>query len=543
MLEYLLFDLDGTLTDSSEGITKSVQYGLGSIGIEVEDLKDLLVFIGPPLDYSFREFYKLEEEQIKQATAKYRERYKKIGMYENALYPGMASLLKDLHRRGKHLAVASSKPEVFVRQILKHFNIEQYFEVIVGSGLDGSLGTKEAVVRETLSRLFPQEEGQPFTLTEEQKESTAMIGDRHFDIEGGKANGIVTVGVEYGFAKAGELKEAKADYVIKTVEELHGFLLRGSEDADEKRMKDYHKAQKKTELRKTAAQKRRERETKRNASSLTKALDILLPMLVYFVAYDIAGIVLSFTAGFLGKRIGGHFYEEMLANAGTVRGILVILSLTVAMAALYPMAKWEFFLKEGTRTKEKTPDRKKQEEKGKKVRQGIVFAITAVSASIALNLIFRLCSVADLSDRYEAVVREQNSVALIAGIFLYGIFSPLAEEMLFRGLVYNRMKLYFPWKLSIVFSALFFGLYHGNLVQGLFGFLLGVVIAWYYERYEKWYVPVIFHGIVNLSSYLLLPRLPGGNVSEGGYWGYISCVIFMTIWICGMIYAGKTKKI
>lgn len=542
MLEYLLFDLDGTLTDSSEGITKSVQYGLGSIGIEVKDLKELLVFIGPPLDYSFREFYKLEEEQIKQATVKYRERYREIGMYENALYPGMAALLKDLHRRGKHLAVASSKPEVFVRQILKHFNIEQYFEVIVGSGLDGSLGTKEAVVRETLCQLFSKEKDGPLTLTKEQRESTAMIGDRHFDIEGGKANGIVTIGVEYGFAKEGEFKEAKADYIIKTVEELHEFLLRGSEDADEKRMKDYHRAQKKNEMRKTAAQKRAERETKRSASSLTKAFDILLPMLVYFIVYDIAGIVFSFTAGFLGEKAGGHFYEGMLANAGTVRGILVILSLTAAMAALYPMAKWEFFFKEEKRTKEKMPNRKKQGEKGKKIRQGIVFALTAISASMALNLIFRLFSVDGLSNRYEAVVREQNSVALAVGIFLYGIFSPFAEEMLFRGLVYNRMKLYFPWKLSVVFSALFFGLYHGNIVQGMFGFLLGIVIAWFYELYEKWYVPVIFHGIVNLSSYLLFPRLSGADPSGGGYSGYINCVIFLTIWILGMVYAGKTKK-
>ena len=266
MLEYLLFDLDGTLTDSSEGITKSVQYGLSSIGIEVKDLDDLLVFIGPPLEYSFKEYYKLDGERMQQAIEKYRERYKKIGMYENALYPGMAALLKDMHKRGKHLAVASSKPEVFVRQILKHFNVEQYFEVIVGSGLDGSLGTKSEVVREALRQLFQKEKDKPFVL----------IGDRHFDIKGGKDNEIVTVGVEYGFAREGEFKEAKADYVVKTVEELHQFLLRGSEDADEARMKSYHKAQKQKEIKQEAAAKRAGREGKKNASSLSKAFDAYL---------------------------------------------------------------------------------------------------------------------------------------------------------------------------------------------------------------------------------------------------------------------------
>jgi len=543
MLEYLLFDLDGTLTDSSEGITKSVQYGLHSIGIEVENRNSLLAFIGPPLEYSFRELCKLNEKQTQQAVAKYRERYKTIGMYENALYPGMAALLKDMHKRGKHLAVASSKPEVFVRQILKHFNIEQYFEVIVGSGLDGSLGTKSEVIREALRQLFEKEKDKPFILTEQQKESTAMIGDRHFDIKGGKDNELVTVGVEYGFAGEGELKEAKADYIVKTVEELHAFLLRGSEDIDEKRMKSYNKAQKQKKVRAQATAKRAERETKKNASSLSKAFDILLPTLVYFIVYDAAGILFSFLAGMTGERIGGSFYEWMLAHVETVRGILVILSLTVSMAALYPVAKWEFFLKDCGIVGTFTTAKKEQEEKGKKIRHGIVLVITAISASLALNLLFSLLSVAELSEKYGQAVQNQNAVEPFVGIFLYGFFSPLAEEMLFRGLVYNRMRQYFPQKLSLVFSALFFGLYHANLVQGMFGFILGIVIAWYYERYGKWYVPVVFHGLINLTSYLLLPRLTGRNfTSAAGGWGYLNCGIFMTIWILGMIYAGKTKE-
>jgi len=543
MLEYLLFDLDGTLTDSSEGITKSVQYGLHSIGIEVGNLNDLLVFIGPPLEYSFREYYRLDDKRMQQAVTKYRERYKQLGMYENALYPGMAALLKDMHKRGKHLAVASSKPEVFVRQILKHFNIEQYFEVVVGSGLDGSLGTKSEVVHEALRQLFGKEKDKPFALTEPQKESTAMIGDRRFDIEGGKDNEIVTIGVEYGFAKEGELKEAKADYVVKTVEELHAFLLRGSEDADEKRMEGYNKVQKHKKARTKAAAKRAQRETRKNASSLIKAWDILMPMLVYFVVYDVAGILLSFLAGLIGEKIGGNFYEGMLAHAETVRGILVILSLTVSMAALYPMAKWEFFLKDYGIVGTFITAKKEQEERGKKIRHGIVLVITAISASLALNLLFSFLSVADLSKKYGQVVQNQNAVAPFVGIFLYGIFSPLAEEMLFRGLLYNRMKQYFSQRLSIVFSALFFGLYHGNLVQGMFGFILGIVIAWFYERFEKWYVPVAFHGIINLTSYLLLPQLPGKNFTgAAGGWGYLNCGIFTTIWILGMIYVEKSKK-
>lgn len=245
----------------------------------------------------------------------------------------------------------------------------------------------------------------------------------------------------------------------------------------------------------------------------------------------------------IGEKIGGSFYEWMLADVETVRGILVIFTLIVSMAVLYPMAKWEFFLKEYGKIGKYRTAQKKREEKEKKIRQGIALVITAVSASLALNLLFSLFSVANLSNQYGQVVQRQNAVAPVVGIFHYGIFSPLAEEMLFRGLVYNRMKLYFPQKLSMVFSALFFGLYHGNLVQGMFGFFLGIVIAWFYEQYGKWYVPVIFHGIINLTSYLLLPRLHNKIFSQkGSSWEYLNCVIFVIIWILGMIYTGKTKK-
>lgn len=519
MLEYLLFDLDGTLTDSGEGITKSVQYGLKSIGIEVTDLDKLRVFVGPPLTYSFKEFYHLDEEQIKKAVEKYRERYNQVGKFENALYPGMAALLKDMQKRGKHLAVASSKPEVFVRQILKHFNIEQYFEVVVGSGLDGSLGTKAEVVEEALRQLFGKEKGQQVILTQEEREKTAMIGDRRFDIEGGKANGLVTIGVEYGFPEEGELKEAKADYIVRTVEELHRLLLRGSRDADEERMKDYEKVQKKKRQREEAERRQIERKVKAGQSSFRKSADILLPLLVYFVVYDMVGFVLAAAVSYLGVQIGG-----------TVNAILVIFTLLLTMAALLPMSKWEFFLHD----KEEDDEKKN----GISCRTAIVFVITAAGASFGLNIAFRIFHIVDMSAQYSAVAQTQSAVATGVGMVLYGIVSPLAEETLFRGLLYNRMKLYFPTFWSMILSSLFFGLYHGNLVQGLFGFLLGMVIVWLYELYGKWYVPVVFHGIVNICSWLLT-SLPG---EKSGFFSPVNCLVFVVIWILGMMYLKKVQK-
>lgn len=144
--EYCLFDLDGTLTDPREGITRSVQYALRFFGIEEPDLTKLEVFIGPPLKDSFKEFYGFTDEQAAKAVLFYRERFAPIGILENRIFPEIPSMLSCLKKSGISLAVASSKPINFVHQILSHFDIEQYFRVIVGSELDGTRSAKEEVV-------------------------------------------------------------------------------------------------------------------------------------------------------------------------------------------------------------------------------------------------------------------------------------------------------------------------------------------------------------------------------------------------------------
>lgn len=221
MFQYCLFDLDGTLTDSREGITKSVQYGLKCVGIEEPDLKKLEVFIGPPLLDSFMGMYGLNEETAKQAIAFYRERFIPIGIYENKVFPEVARMLRRLQEKGIHLAVASSKPQPFVHKILQYFEIEEFFEVVVGSELDGRRGTKEEVVEEALRQL-----GVLDMPAEQRFSSCAMIGDRKFDIQGAKAYGLTGVGVRFGFAPEGELEAEGADYIVATMEELTELLLK-----------------------------------------------------------------------------------------------------------------------------------------------------------------------------------------------------------------------------------------------------------------------------------------------------------------------------
>lgn len=225
--KYLLFDLDGTLTDPKEGITKSVQYALKSFGMDEPDLDKLTPFIGPPLKGSFMEFYGFSEEQAEKAVEKYREWFTPKGIFQNMIYEGIPQMLKALREKGKVLAVASSKPQEFVEKILEHFAIREYFSVVVGSCMDGTRVQKEEVVEEALRQLEAAAEDVNGSAVPQVLDvsSTVMIGDRKFDVEGGKEHGLVTVGVSFGYAQEGELEGAGADYVADTVEELEKVLM------------------------------------------------------------------------------------------------------------------------------------------------------------------------------------------------------------------------------------------------------------------------------------------------------------------------------
>ena len=155
MYRYILFDLDGTLTDPKEGITKCVQYALRYFGIEA-DIEDLVDFIGPPLLESFQKYYHLDDEQGHMALKKYRERFSNIGIFENGVYPGIAELLSTLKAQGRGIALATSKPGVYAKRILERYELLPYFDVVVGSELDGRRTDKGEVITEALTPVHSQ---------------------------------------------------------------------------------------------------------------------------------------------------------------------------------------------------------------------------------------------------------------------------------------------------------------------------------------------------------------------------------------------------
>ena len=212
--KYILFDLDGTLTDSMEGITKSVQYALKKFNIKVNDLNDLCKFIGSPLNESFMEFYNFSEEDAAKGVDFYREYFVEKGIFENKPYENIDKLLKKLKAAGKILIWATSKPEPYALRIMDHFNLSQYFDFIAGSTLNGSRSKKSDVIS--------------FVLKEnniKDLKKVLMIGDRKHDILGAKANNIQSIGVLYGYGDYDELLGAGADFIIKNIDELEKFLL------------------------------------------------------------------------------------------------------------------------------------------------------------------------------------------------------------------------------------------------------------------------------------------------------------------------------
>jgi len=211
--EYILFDLDGTLTDPKEGIINSIKYALRKMEQqEIQEL-ELLTFIGPPIQWSFSEVCGMNEEEVTRAVHFYREYFTENGMIENKVYSGIPQLLHELKETGKKLFVATSKPTVFANEILKFFQLDHYFIDIVGSNLDGSRIDKKEIIEWIHQKYLQFSDGE-----------VVMVGDRSHDIIGANLNGIESIGVTYGYGSKEELEEVKASYVVGTVEELRTIL-------------------------------------------------------------------------------------------------------------------------------------------------------------------------------------------------------------------------------------------------------------------------------------------------------------------------------
>ncbi len=210
----IFFDLDGTLTDPFEGITKSVQRSLTYFDIDVRDRNELKCFIGPPLWESYMKYYGLSKEEADEAVKRYREYFSVTGLFENEVYDGIHEFLQQLKDAGLRLTVATSKPAVFSQKILDKFELSKYFDFLSGSELDGTRVNKADVIEYAIDNLGIAD-----------RSSILMIGDRMHDINGAHKCGVDAAGVLWGYGNRAEHEECKADYIAENLDELKAIIL------------------------------------------------------------------------------------------------------------------------------------------------------------------------------------------------------------------------------------------------------------------------------------------------------------------------------
>jgi phosphoglycolate phosphatase len=214
MVSNVLFDLDGTLTDPGEGITKCLQYALEKLDQPYRSAPELTNFIGPPLHTTFREILNSSNEDlVNKAVCLYRERFSKVGLFENKVYPGIAELLSVLHESLYKLYVVTVKPKVFAERIVRHFSLDQWLEAVFGSSLDDREYSKLKIIGATIIelKLVPKD--------------TILVGDRKEDVAAGRASGMITIGVTYGYGTGEEIIKSDPDYICDSPLEIQQTIL------------------------------------------------------------------------------------------------------------------------------------------------------------------------------------------------------------------------------------------------------------------------------------------------------------------------------
>ena len=211
MYRTILFDFDGTVFDTGEGIMKSVRYAAEAFGYQEPDLEALRCFVGPPLRGQFMKRYGVDAGPAEKMVAKYRERYSVKGLGECSVYPGVPELVRELRSMGKNVAIATGKPTAFTVSILERAGYGELFDAVLGSEFDGTRSKKSEVIAELLEKYG--------------RDGAAMIGDRDNDVLGAKECGIPCIGVAWGYAEPGELLKAGAISLAETVDELRNILI------------------------------------------------------------------------------------------------------------------------------------------------------------------------------------------------------------------------------------------------------------------------------------------------------------------------------
>lgn len=269
------------------------------------------------------------------------------------------------------------------------------------------------------------------------------------------------------------------------------------------------------------------REELKKWTSLRKTAYLLLPLLFYFVAHDVTQILLWALAEVILRQGSGELRAYALQNGGTLQGIVNGLAIITGVAVIWPAVKGEILFGEAGEGKNIPAGKTGVSEK--KLTAYLFLAALAFSTSLGINLLFYQLGFTE-RESFQRVHEMQYGVEFMIGIVLYGVLSPIAEEAVFRGLIYNRMKRCFHFPIALAGSALLFGCYHGNLVQAVYGTLLGLLMAYLYERYKSFAAPVLFHGVANVSVYGMTYDNLLADMHKGTATGALVFLLLFSVW-------------
>ncbi|MBO5242099.1 MAG: CPBP family intramembrane metalloprotease [Lachnospiraceae bacterium] len=375
------------------------------------------------------------------------------GIKENKLYPGMAQLLRDLKERGVMMAVMADKPKDVVDGILKECEIDDCFSAVIGCEEDEECETWTQVLSMALS-VLKKKAGRRF-----KPEKALMVGARSFDVEAAKQEGIASVAVAYSQAPEGELSACGSDFLVDSVEQLEEIIT--GEPV-------YFKY--------------------RNKNAFTKTIEILLPL---FLFWAVELIVYNVGYVLVGK------YVPALAEH---KNQLAVWLNAVASISTWPMLARLYAQTYCGDTSYVITRRNKALLK----RDAVLVAAYAVALGLGLNILTASLQVFRISEAYEQVAGVQYSVSLPVGLVIYGVLTPFTEELIFRGIIYNRIRKYFPMPVTMFASALIFGCFHGNMVQMMYAVIMGMALALVYEIYGRYLAaPLLFHCSANMLVYIL----------------------------------------
>lgn len=463
------------------------------------DLEKLRIFVGPPLKEQFMQYAGFTSEEGDLAVKYYRERYTETGIYENYLYPGVEKMLKLFEKNGIKMAVASSKPEIFVKRVLEYFKIDRYFTVIVGSELNGKRTDKSEVIEEAIRQLGMKN----------RKAEIVMVGDRKFDVTGARELGLACIGVTYGYGDMAEIREANPDCIATQVLGVAECMIQQL----------YHK---------------------KKETVPYKIWRILYPMGIHYGLMALVSSIWSLAVVAVQMALYGNLDFNSIMEIILKQNNLIIL---VSSAITLPIVMW-LYHKDEAKRKELGISRRLMGRGKFGVCQMLLVAAFSIMASTVLNQLIAVSGLNEIFDTYAELAEYMFDPHLaIVNIISVGILAPIVEEVVFRGLLYRRLRDYSSVLAAIIISALIFGIYHGNVVQAIYASILGAILAILYERYKNIWAPILAHMAANI--YATIGNMANFSVEVESFAGvllFFFIEIVATVILGVMIFKTKSKN-